>query len=275
MDLTAALHLPAALPLTALNGGLFISRGVGIHPRRVIDSHELIFVRQGTLSIREEHSDFEVAAGQTLLLRQGRMHEGTAPFADDLSFYWLHFLLGGGAPSGETPLAIPRWVRLPQPDRMVELFRRFLDDQQSGRGDPVCQALRILLMLAEIRGAQGECQGQAAGVILANQARQYIRTHFHEPLSCQMVARALRCNPDYLGRIYHAAHDETITQSIHRRRLRHAAMLLLESRLSINEIARQCGFPNPGYFRRLFIRYEGYPPSAYRRLYAQTHVNTV
>lgn len=39
------LIIPAQLPVLAANGGLFVSRGIGTHPQRVIDSFELIYVR--------------------------------------------------------------------------------------------------------------------------------------------------------------------------------------------------------------------------------------
>ena len=89
----AFLTIAQNLRVKALNGGLFISRGEGIHPRRVIESDELILVRRGTLHIREATTEFAVREGEALLLRAGRLHEGTRPFAPDLSFYWLHFLL--------------------------------------------------------------------------------------------------------------------------------------------------------------------------------------
>ena len=61
--------LLVALPLAlqAANGGLFISRGIGQHPRRVIDSYELLYVKRGSLGIEEEGHAFRVNAEETLL----------------------------------------------------------------------------------------------------------------------------------------------------------------------------------------------------------------
>jgi hypothetical protein len=48
------LVLSPRLGLRAHNGGLFVSPGHGTHPDRVLDCYELIFVRQGTLSLWEQ-----------------------------------------------------------------------------------------------------------------------------------------------------------------------------------------------------------------------------
>jgi hypothetical protein len=79
------LELNPRLPVQTLNGGLFISRGQGTHPDRVIGSWELIFVREGVLRVEEEQKPFKVGAGESLLLWPGRRHRGTGEYPPDLS----------------------------------------------------------------------------------------------------------------------------------------------------------------------------------------------
>jgi AraC-like DNA-binding protein len=279
----AFLTIEQHLQVKALNGGLFVSRGEGIHPRRIIDSTELILVRRGTLHIREESTDFAVEEGEALILRAGRLHEGTRPFSPDLSFYWLHFLLHGvdsdGARGtngslGMHQIAVPQCALLAEPDRLVELLRRFLDNQASRRSAPLEQDLLVMLMLSEVACAPRQ-KHRDASTGLANRAEKHLRTHFHKPISSATIARSLHCNADYLGRVYRAVYGLTLTQALHRYRLRHASRLLTESDLLIDQIAEQSGFSEAGYFRRVFGRHQGMSPRAYRHLHAQTHVNTL
>jgi hypothetical protein len=76
--------------LKAQNAGLFISRGNAMHPTRIIDSHELIFVKQGELDMWEQDQEFHLEAGQTLHLWPGRQHGSTKPMPPGL-IYWIHF----------------------------------------------------------------------------------------------------------------------------------------------------------------------------------------
>ncbi|MGP0806328.1 AraC family transcriptional regulator, partial [Escherichia coli] len=54
------LELSMTLPIKVQNGGLFISRGVGRHPARRLESWEIIFVEKGRLAIQEEERIFLV-----------------------------------------------------------------------------------------------------------------------------------------------------------------------------------------------------------------------
>jgi AraC-like DNA-binding protein len=273
------LRLRPALPIRALNAGLFVSRGQGTHATRTIDSHELIFVRSGVLGIFEGPRRFEVRAGEALHLWPGRRHGGTAPYPPDLSFYWLHFRVTERAArtSGARPvLALPQHLRVGRPDRLTELLRRFLDDQESGRLTPLAGALLVALMLEEATLAPPPAAGRTASVAeaLAARADGFVLTRFHQPVSTWDAARELGCSPDYLGRMYRRMRGMTLTEAINRTRLRHARRLLMDSSLNVDEVARAAGFSEAGYFRRVFRRAEGFSPSAFRRSYARMHLNT-
>ncbi|MBN1807849.1 MAG: helix-turn-helix transcriptional regulator [Planctomycetes bacterium] len=264
----------AASPVHAANAGLFVSRGFGIHPTRVIDSHELLYVHSGVLGIREEQHCFEVKSGQTLILFPDREHGGTLAYPRDLSFYWVHFRLAE-AHDASPVLRLPQISTVARPDRLVELFRLFLDDQESGRGDSAVADGLVHLMLAEAaQPAPAFIDAPFPGAALASRADRYLREHFHEPIGTAHVARILHCNPDYLGRVYRKAYGRTITDSIHECRLRLARRLLMDSGLNINEIAWECGYDQPGYFRRVFGKHAGMSPRSYRRLHARVHYNT-
>jgi len=135
--LDAQFDFPLRLTLLCSNGGLFMSRGVGTHPNRVIDSFELIYVRRGTLSIEEMGHPFTVGPEETLILWPHRAHGGTAPYPPDLKFYWVHFTLTGSGPdTGEPVLEVPQHAHVTRPEQMTNLFRHLLSEQEllvSGR----------------------------------------------------------------------------------------------------------------------------------------------
>jgi methylphosphotriester-DNA--protein-cysteine methyltransferase len=281
-----ALDVPA--PVQALNGGLFVSPGFGTHAVRIIDSWELIFVTQGRLDLFEGDAEYRVQTGQTLLLRPGIRHGGLAPYTSDVNFYWAHFRLRDAQPGGRgrvRPLSVPKLATARDPEGLTELFCRFISDQESGILD-ACSADQLMaLMLCSVgddtRGGGARPARIARPDLRAGRAQlveavhRYIDAEYRRPISTSVIAAALRYNPDYLERVFFAREGLSIVDAIHRKRIGMArAALRHDVRRNINEIGFECGYADPGYFRRIFKRVTGLTPREFRSLYARTHINT-
>lgn len=267
--------------LEALNAGLFVSPGFGIHAKRIIDSHELIFVTQGRLDMFEESQSFSLQRNQTVLLFPGLRHGGLLPYTADLNFYWVHFRIQKSAARKEL-VSVPKVATIRNPDRLTELFRRFTSDQESGTLDPLSAEHLVSLMLCDIgEEAQKTAGWRPAAALESNQfslaerVQVYLESHFRDPISSSSIAAALHYNPDYLERIFHARANMSILGALHQERIGIARNLLqTEAKKNIKEIAFQCGYRDSGYFSRMFKRLTGLAPRDFRTLYTRTHINT-
>jgi len=272
------LQLSTSCPIKAQNAGLFISRGKGTHPSRVINSHELIFVKRGVLEMWEEDRVFSLEEEQTLHLWPMRRHGGVSQMSPILEFYWIHFeTVKEFKPKNprETIIEIPQVKRVRQPEKLENLFRYFLDEQESGQLRQATADLLTMLMLIEVARPSDSKQENAGTVsIPAMRANTYIRLNFDRPITPGSVAQALGYNTDYLGRVYRKTFGYTLTGAINHRRIRAACRYLLNSDMIVEEVAKSCGFTDPNYFCRVFRRHMQCTPGAYRKLYARVHVNT-
>lgn len=252
------------------NGGLFVNHCQEKHARRVVSSYELIFVRTGVLEIKEGRRSWMILPGEALILEPDIPHHGTADYPADMSFYWVHFHLPSTCATEDGTL-IPKFSRLQRPERMAELFHRFLDDQESGQHTPQEASLCILSMLLETC-RQGKFDIPDGSRSLSGRAESYIKAHFTEGISTADVAAHLRVNPDYLGRAFKLTSGMSIVEAIHREQIREARPLLRESTMNIEEIATAIGFHDASNFRRIFFRVQGVSPRNYRKLYARLHI---
>ncbi|MEO8396882.1 MAG: AraC family transcriptional regulator [Chloroflexota bacterium] len=277
INLNENLSLTAYCPVKAQNAGLFISRGAAMHPTRVIESHELIFVKQGELDMWEDGQAFHLEPGQTLHLWPGREHGSTKPMPLGLKFYWIHFEVEARSDAFAPTIKVPQIARIAQPERLERLFRTFLDDQEAGVLHPYSANLLTMLILIEVTEVY-EAQAAPANIgdlnVVATWAHTYIRMNYDHPITAGKIAEALGYNADYLGRVYREVYGCTLTEAIHRYRISRACNYLLDSNLTIEQIAQKCGFADPDYFRRVFRRSMQIPPGDYRREYSRTHVNT-
>lgn len=270
--------LKISLPLRVQNGGLFISRGVGSHPQRELDSWELIFVEKGTLTIKEEDTLFSVKAGESLLLWPHRKHVGVGNFPADLKFYWLHFELNS---RGDNPsdypvslISMPQHGQVINPQYVISLFRQFLSEQETINRSDSLELILLLIMQQLSVAANDNPQADNSGVALAYKAQQLIRTQFHLPVSTSSLASQLHCNADYLGRVYRQTFELTITEAIHRQRVLSAEKMLISDSCSLSEVAQRSGFQDVGYFRKVFRKTMGLTPAAWKRRYCKVHINS-
>lgn len=268
-------------PIESENGGLFISRGIGRHPDRVLSSYEVIVVSRGTLRLSEDGRDFAVSAGEYLIMAPGVRHWGPEDYPPDLEFYWLHFRVRSplGAPrAGQTAaprLEMPRTGPVEDPERLAELFRWFLDAQERQDLDQKLANMLCLLILHVLDHRRARPDDDDDRIpMTAREARRILSRRFQSEVSTTLIASELSCNPDYLGRIYKKSYGSSITEDLHELRIKLAKRLLLDESMNVNEVASQCGFSDPAYFRRVFKRNAGVAPRDFRKMYSHMHINT-
>jgi len=266
-------------PIESENAGLFISRGLGRHPDRVIASYELILVTAGTLRLSEEGRDFTVSAGEYLILVPGVRHWAKENYPPGLEFYWLHFRIvpegRSEAARGTVGIDMARHGQVGDPERLEELFRWFLDAQEKQDLDAKLANMLCLMMLS-VLDHQGRWPSTDDERIpmLARQAKRILARSFQEEVSTGLIARRLTCNPDYLGRLYRRHFGVSIMDDLHGLRIRLAKKLLMDENLNVNEVAVRCGYRDATFFRRMFKRLVGLTPKAFRNLYSHMHINT-
>ena len=259
--------IPYTTCIEVENGGFFSSRGRGSHPHRVLKSCELILVRKGSLKLQEETRRFLLKPGEALVLLPERFHKGIGGYPAGLEFYWVHFRISaprvGNAVSDE--LLVPQHITLANPDRLEELFRQFLHDQETGQLTPCKASAYVLLMLTQMDPSKRNGHTKKDLTLHANRVDQYIRTHFHESVNAAGIADHFKLNVDYIGRLYKQAFGVTITEGIRHERLKKAREYLLHSDANISEIALECGFADQAHFSRSFKKQAGLTPGQYRK----------
>lgn len=261
------------IALQAHNCGRFISRGHGRHVTRTITSWELIFILRSKLEMFVGSDNFDVPAGDCLLLPPGVRHGGRSGYTSDLSFFWIHFL-PADRKSEQYLLKRPRMSRVGNPARLSEYFQQFLSLQEDVPEDRDGLDMLMALILHEAFRKTRENTVQQELPALMQELRKTLSLRFREPLSTSQLARELQCNPDYLGRLHHRYFNESITDTLNRIRITHAAERLRSSAQGIAQIADEVGFNDPAYFRRRFFQCYAMSPRAYRRLKTQEYVNT-
>nr|WP_310524435.1 GlxA family transcriptional regulator [Polymorphobacter sp.] len=84
-------------------------------------------------------------------------------------------------------------------------------------------------------------------------------------LSVELLADAAHLSPRQFSRTFHAETGRSPAKAVEQLRVEAARLMTEQSRLSMDEIARETGFADPDRMRRAFLRAFGQPPQALRR----------
>ena len=245
------------------SGGKFTSRGEWIHPARVASSYEWIVMTEGEAYLEEDGQDYALSAGTALLLEPGHAHRGIRPSCERVSFYWIHF-------HGEHPALPQKCFALSHRYEVSLLCRQLLHYTQSGHPPTTADAL-LSVLVTELCLQSQNAVGNANALV--NRVTEWVRTNCDRPILARDVAAHFGYHADYLSRLCHEQLGHGLKAEIDLCRCRTAKRLLLESDLSLYEIADRVGIPDYKLFLKFFKYHEGMTPSEFRALYPSMHTN--
>lgn len=104
---------------------------------------------------------------------------------------------------------------------------------------------------------------------LVNQAKEFLRRNFAQPLTLGQIAWHVKLSEEHLARVFRKVTGQTVFDYLRTVRLETAKTWLIDSDRTLTEIAGASGFSNLSLFSRNFSQYVGQSPSAYRAQLAQ------
>lgn len=99
------------------------------------------------------------------------------------------------------------------------------------------------------------------------EAQSLIHQRAFTKLNLNQVASSLGITAVQLTKRFSAAYGVTPLRYLTELRLKKAKMLLMDSKMTIEQIAECCGYQNGFYLHRVFAKYEHMTPSHYRKTY--------
>lgn len=96
-------------------------------------------------------------------------------------------------------------------------------------------------------------------------AKLYMEQHFDADITIERLAGAVRVSPRHFRRLFKEMYDVSAIDYLTEQRIHQAKIRMEEQSKPLAEIAREVGYENESYFRRMFKRQVGVPPAQYVR----------
>lgn len=99
---------------------------------------------------------------------------------------------------------------------------------------------------------------------IVDKAKRYIDEHYTRDLNREEVAASVFLTPDYLAKMFKQATGLTMKEYLNEVRIKAAKRMLIESQLSVGQIAMETGYDTISYFSTVFKKLAGETPNAFR-----------
>jgi len=255
------------------------------HPnRKNIDVFDILVVTKGTLYIGEENVEWEVKAGDTLILRPDRFHYSTQACKEETHFYWLHFQTTGNwlevkdiknpdfiqthiTPFHKSELFtidLPKFCTLSNPAVLFENLQKLilLGGNVSGKSRLQEQAIFQEVLMHLHRDHLPKVNSRVIHV--AENAADFLRQNFHQQITYDHLSEVLNFHSAYITRCMKQVYGCTPQDYLTKYRLEQSKIYLLNTDKSISEIAEKVGFSTISYFTKTFAKFLKITPLKFR-----------
>lgn len=258
--------------------GLFAASESFIHTDRVPDFCVLIYVIDGCIYVTEGDTDYEVNAGELLILKSGVHHFGKKKIQKGTKWIFVHFRisadcnaspfypdaspLGAYDATAESILTLPKFLDSVSArfEKELKTFIEYAQSDDAYKKWFINQRLFLLLSSLAV-----STQGFSNNLTLSDRICRYLSDNIGVPFNSENIEKRFYLSYKYMSHLFKKEKGVTMQQYHNSVRMDEACRLLCSTLMSIGEIADKLGFSDVLYFSRCFRNYTGKSPSAYRK----------
>lgn len=239
--------------------GMFKSDNEWIHPDRVENTFEIIYVLKNEVFIKETEKEYHLEAGDILLLDENKRHVGYAVSPKGAYFYWLHFNTNFPGALNFKHFNINQTS---QKDSILWIISQIINVSgltQFSRetADALCFALIEYLSVANKTVFNKDDK-------LVSEIFEYVKLNDARFLSVAGIADYFSYNVDYLSQTFKRKTGIGLKDYLNNVTINFAKNMLVSSNYSITEIAGILEFNTPQSFISFFKYHEKVSPLKYR-----------
>lgn len=251
------------------------------YPHRHHDFYEMLYITQGTGNHAIDGHNFEIKPNSVFFLSPGQIHD--LVLSDDVQGYiflfssaFYHFNKTDpyklfelpffyNLSANASPIYLSESIDI---ELITNYFQKSIAESQQNQHetDEVIRAYLDLLLIfcKRIYPIQETSESQSKSKILVKRVKQLIEQNCQNNWSISQYASKLGISQNHLSETVKAVTGRTSTDLVNDRMLLEIKRLLINTDLSISEIAYQLNFADQSYFSKYFKKLEGKSPGEFR-----------
>lgn len=257
------------------NNGLYVERSEYAYSKMLKfhthDKHELYFLEQGTTKYFIGNKIYILNPGDLIFIPSGQYHQTDINECEKRERLLLTFdnaFVGSGYIKYIQELILDKHIHIPTEymndlkyilKKIEEEDKNKLDEYQNMQK----MYLRQLLVLITRNRIKRQSIEISKNDKLVQEAAEYISKNYGQELCLENLANKYFVSPGHFSKMFKRITGVGVSEYIRIARVNAAQDLIESSKLSISEIAYQCGFNDSNYFTQVFKKIKGITPKKY------------
>ncbi|MBO5879117.1 MAG: helix-turn-helix domain-containing protein [Clostridia bacterium] len=234
--------------------------------------NKFYFITDGRCKITIEGNSYTATRGDWFFIPAGTPHSYSNFPGEKFSKYWLHFYLN--PPKDLVKLFdIDYLIKLKGNSKVEDIFVRAnkLIHAKSFADKLLLNAAALELLSAFIRLSDKGAANLKPDEMFDNlsEINEYVEENIDRKISNEELAAIVHMHPTHFIRYFKKETGQTPGDYVNKRKLEYAANLLVNTELSMLEIAYRLGFFDATHFSKAFKKRYSISPSAYRKNYSR------
>jgi len=256
--------LPEIVAIGVYNAELAVkNREITKNRKTTMFEIELPTEKGGISHINEE--TVPITGDLLICAKPGQTRHTRLPF----KCYYIHMMISGGA-LYDILMNAPNYITVDNAEKYLEIFKKLCNYYDTGleRDKIILQSLVLkLIYLIDVSSQKSD----RADKIKRNndnaikKAIKYIENNLTSDLSLKTISEIASFSPIHFHNCFKASTGMPLREYVEDRRIRKAVNLLIETDLTLAEIAYECGFSSQSYFSYAFKKKMGLTPREYAK----------
>ncbi len=274
----------SCLPLPTFIEGHHVSLELGGHKVNQIHSEYFVFafVREGQLILIQDGVETVVHENELFILVPGRHRYSWWAQSEKVSVDRITFYVAGDwkMQASLTPaknsiksmmlhpvvpvqtLFLRQYQPIKSPDDIYELVTELISETTDCESHRFFETQQLFIKLLDHLQTQNNAQDKLTQLSLALQ--RFLKDHYQDKITSKTLSDHFEQRGTYLVKVLRQTVGLSPAEYLMQYRMEEASRQLLDTDLSIADIALEVGFQNIYYFSTSFKKYTGVSPSKYR-----------
>ncbi|MBU8853062.1 AraC family transcriptional regulator [Bacillus sp. FJAT-26377] len=152
--------------------------------------------------------------------------------------------------------------------RMLQELMNRLEENHTSSTMQCSELLYSVILKLRQDSVYIESKSRLQQITQLNPVLRYIEEYYHQPLTLEVLAQQLNVTEQYTCLLFQQSLGIRPFEYVTRVRIQKAKKLLLKnSQISVQDVARQVGYEHPSYFIKRFKEQENVTPTVFRKMY--------